>query len=109
MHIKRIIAALLVSVFCAGTVQAKSSGSEVPESTIIADAIAPFGTAGTEHRKAQCTFAPNPGSFKVETLNRYSRKINGEDWQCFELEVTFTSEPIYVTYTMRQSIRVFRL
>lgn len=75
MFSKRIITALLVSVSCAGIIHA----NQVPESIITADAITPFGTAGTEYHKAQCTFAPNPGSFKVEIQNRYNRKINGED------------------------------
>ena len=101
----KVITVLLVSVFCAGIIHA----NQVPESTIIADAIAPFGIAGTEYRKAQCKFAPTPGDFKVEIQNRYNKKINGEDWQCIELEVTFPSEPIFVTYTTRQSVRVFRL
>lgn len=105
MHIKKIITALLVSVFCAGIIHA----NQVPESIITADAIAPFGTAGTEYHKAQCTFAPNPGSFKVEIQNRYNRKINGEDWQCVELKVTFTSEPTEVYSRDKPSVRVFRL
>ena len=105
MFNKKIIIVLLFSVFCTGSIYA----NQVKESRIITDAIAPFGTAGTEYRKAQCQFAPTSGEFKVEIQNRYNKKINGEDWQCFELEVTFTSEPIFITYTKRQSVRVFRL
>lgn len=105
---KRFITVLLVSIFCAGTAQAGFFSKKVPEKMIIEDAIAPFCIAGTQGRKPQCTFSPYRGDFKVEILNRYDKKFDGESWQCVELKVTFTSEPPEIYRRDKLSVRVFR-
>lgn len=110
MHTPKIISTFFVSMFCVGIVYGGFFTSKVPDSKIIEDAVSPFSITGTQGRKPQCTFSPYRGDFKVEILNRYDKKFDGEDWQCFELKVTFTSEPTNVGYgrAKQQSIRVFR-
>lgn len=100
MFIKKIIAVLLISVFCAGTVHAGLFSSGVPTSKVTEDAIAPFRAPGD---KQKCLFAPYPGTFKVEILNRYTRKFENEDWQFVEVKVIFTG----VDTITPQAVRVF--
>ena len=100
MFIKKIIAALLISVFCAGTVHAGLFSSGVPTSKVTEDAIAPFRAPGD---KQKCLFAPYPGTFEVQVLNRYTRKFDNEDWQCVEVKVIFTG----VDTITPQAVRVF--
>ena len=103
---KRIVTALLVFIFCASTVHAGLFSAKVPESKVIEDAIAPFSVSGD---KSQCTFAPYPGTYKVQIINRYTKKFDNEDWQCVEIKVTFTGNTVYIGGTRpKKSIRAFR-
>lgn len=108
MHTPKIISTFFVSMFCIGIVYGGFFTSKVPDSKIIEDAVSPFSITGTQGRKPQCTFSPYRGDFKVEILNRYNKKFNGEDWQCVELKVTFTSDPPELHRRDKQSVRVFR-
>lgn len=103
---KRIIVALLLSVLC--TVHAGFFSAKMPDSKVIEDAIANFGTVNpnASFNGAKCKFTSYRGDFKTEITNRYNKKINGEDWQFFEVKVQFIAKP---GIGASESIRVFRV